>query len=68
MEQLSDSQEPGFVGNEAEAAPRIRGLRVLARMIARDLMNNRRDARNNNNTTTDDLRNRLTHDEGLYRT
>ena len=68
MEQLTDSLELGVVSNKDEAALRIRGLRILARIIAGDLMNNRRGGKNNNNTTTDDLRNQLTHDEGLYRT
>lgn len=64
MERHPDSLEPAFVGNEAQC-PRIRGLMVLARLIVRDLINNRREGKNNNNTTTNDLRNRLTHDEGL---
>ncbi len=65
MEQYPDFQELGFLGNEDELAPRIRVLRVLARIIARDLLNSRRDGKSNNNTTTDNLRDRLTHDEGL---
>jgi len=68
MEQHPDSTELGIVSNEAEAAPQIRGLRVLARIIAYDLINSRRDRKSNNNTTTNETRNRLTHDEGLSRT
>jgi hypothetical protein len=63
MEPHPDFLERGFMGDEAEVAPRIRGLRVLAKIIACDLLHNKRDDRDNNNTTTDDLRNRLTHDE-----
>jgi hypothetical protein len=65
MEQYTDSQEPWVMGDEDKVTPRIRGLRVLARIIARDLLHSKRDDRDNNNTTTDDLRERLTHDEGL---
>jgi hypothetical protein len=62
MEQPPDFQEPGFIGDEAEVTPRIRILRVLARMIACDLLSSKHDDKDDNNTMTDDLRNRVTHD------
>jgi hypothetical protein len=62
MEQHPDLQEPGFIGDEAEVTPRIRVLRALARMIARDLLNRRHDDKEHNNTMTGDLRNRVKHD------
>jgi hypothetical protein len=65
MEQYFDFHELGFIGNEAEVTPRIRVLRVLARIIAHDFLHRKRDDRDNNNTTIDDLGNRLTYDEGL---
>jgi hypothetical protein len=63
MEQYPDFQELGFIGDEAEVTPRIRVLRVLARIIARELINSRHVGKDDNNTTADDLRDRLTHDE-----
>jgi hypothetical protein len=62
MEQLPDFQEPGLIGDETEVTPRIRILRVLARMIARALLSSKYDDKDDNNTMTDDLRNRVTHD------
>lgn len=65
MEQLPDSLGSDLVGNETEAAQRIRSLRVLARIIARDLINSRHDDKNDDSTTTSDRRSGLNHDEGL---
>ena len=68
MDELPDFQELSFIDNEAEVAPRIRVLRVLARIIARDLLNSTSDNENNSNTMKGNMRDRLTHDEGLSRT
>jgi len=40
--------EPGSISSEPEAAIGIRGLRILARIIARDLTNTKRDAKKDN--------------------
>ncbi len=63
MDQPAEFQELGFIGDEAEVTPRIRALRVLARVIARELINSRHVGKDDNSTTTDHLRDRLTHDE-----
>jgi hypothetical protein len=65
MDEIPYFQELSFIGNEAEVAPRIRVLRVLARIIARDFLNNTSDGKNNDSTTKNDRRNGLTHDESI---
>ena len=67
MDQLPDFQELSLMGIEAEEAPRIRGLRALARIIAHDILNNALNDKSNNSTMKSNLRDRLTNDKGLPR-
>ena len=50
MEEHPELAELGSISKEAEAATGIRGLRILARIIARDLTNSQRDATKPNGT------------------
>jgi hypothetical protein len=59
MDEITYFQELSFIDNEAEVAPRIRVLRVLARIIAHDLVNNTCSGKNNDNTTKNDQRKRV---------
>lgn len=66
MDHLTEFQEPGFVGSEAEVTPLDRGLRILGRIIARHLINSRHDSKNDDKTTSD-RRTGSNYDEGLSR-
>jgi hypothetical protein len=65
MEEHPELPEPVVVDNQSEVAPRIRGLRILARIIARHLINSQRDTNKNNSTAGNEQRSRLTHDKDL---
>ena len=54
MDKFLDLQKPDCLTNEADADPRIRGLRVLARIIARDLINSRRQDKKNINAMSNE--------------
>ena len=65
MEEHAQLAEPGSTGNEAEVATGITGLRILARIIARDLTNSQRGADRDNVAAGNKPENRLTNDKGL---
>lgn len=65
MAECPESPETGSISNEAEVATGIRGLRILARIIARDLTNSQRNVSEDNGTIENEPRNRLTNDKGL---
>lgn len=62
MEESRPLSEASFERNET---PRIRGLRVLASMIVRDLMKNQRNAKKDNGAAGNEPQEGLPHDKGL---